>query len=378
MDFRINTARNTDAEMVDHYGITRTDIEQVYFSPNCFGHTFEETFSYSGDATLIHPTAGLNLTSSNDRVYITSITPGTPCAKIPRWRTRIKNTWLTRINDTDITSITDATHAFSVLPHTPHGSCRITLSSSELRDGLTNEGIPQLTLDQLNPRHFFNHNPISMPAVVHKSTDGDVLHYITRASKLTRGVLLKQDDWDDWQQLEFLQLDQYELQNMFGEPVILTDKSAVFNLVWTYAIKEVDGRKKARCTCDGSTRGGQVRVLDFTYANSPDHTCSRIFYALAAAEDLLLFGSDVSNAFAEAPPPKQGFYIRPDAAFRDWWAIHKHRPPLHRFTPTLSSQFSPRCKATQKPPVSGRNTLIRFFVPSASHPLLMSHVSTLA
>jgi hypothetical protein len=115
---------------------------------------------------------------------------------------------------------------------------------------------------------------------------------------------------------------------MFGAPVKVSAGFAIFNLVWTYAVKEVDGRKKARCTCDGSTRGGQVRVLDYTYANSPDHTCSRIFYGIAAGETLLIFGADVSNAFAEAPPPKQGFYIHPDAAFHMWWTQHKGRPPI--------------------------------------------------
>jgi hypothetical protein len=99
-------------------------------------------------------------------------------------------------------------------------------------------------------------------------------------------------------------------------------QSAVFNLIWTYVVKELDDRKKARCTCDGSTRGGQVRVLDHTFANSIDQTGSRIFYAVAAAENLLVFGADVSNAFGEAPPPKQGFYIRPDTAFREWYKAH--------------------------------------------------------
>ncbi len=32
--------------------------------------------------------------------------------------------------------------------------------------------------------------------------------------------------------------------------------------------------------------------------------------------------------FAEAPPPKQGFYIHPDRAFWEWWVNHKHNPPL--------------------------------------------------
>jgi hypothetical protein len=48
---------------------------------------------------------------------------------------------------------------------------------------------------------------------------------------------------------------------------------------------------------------------------------------VSVAENLLIFGANVSNAFAEVPPPKQGFYIRPDKAFHDWWANHnKHHP----------------------------------------------------
>jgi len=43
---------------------------------------------------------------------------------------------------------------------------------------------------------------------------------------------------------------------------------------------------------------------------------------------MLIFGADVSNAFAEAPPPKQGFFIRPDRAFNEWWVQHKNRPPI--------------------------------------------------
>jgi hypothetical protein len=115
---------------------------------------------------------------------------------------------------------------------------------------------------------------------------------------------------------------------MFGSPEAVESNEAVFNLVWSYGIKALDARKKARCTCDGSPRSGQVRILDETYANCVDQTSARLFYGIAAAENLLVFGSDVSNAFAEAPPPKQGFYIRPDKAFHEWWTIHKKRPPI--------------------------------------------------
>jgi hypothetical protein len=85
--------------------------------------------------------------------------------------------------------------------------------------------------------------------------------------------------------------------------MMVSSDNAVFNLVWTYAIKEVNNCKKAWCTCDGSPRLGQVWVLDFTHANCHDQKSTRIFNAVSAAENLLSFGADVSNAFAEAPPP---------------------------------------------------------------------------
>ena len=48
---------------------------------------------------------------------------------------------------------------------------------------------------------------------------GDVLNVVTRVMRLTRGKLLKQPNWAEWQQSEFLQLDQCEEQGMFGQPV---------------------------------------------------------------------------------------------------------------------------------------------------------------
>ena len=60
--------------------------------------------------------------------------------------------------------------------------------------------------------------------------DGDVYNFVTKAMKLTRGKLLKDEDWNIWQQSEFTQLDQYEAQGMFGDPIPVTDKGAIFNL----------------------------------------------------------------------------------------------------------------------------------------------------
>jgi hypothetical protein len=144
---------------------------------------------------------------------------------------------------------------------------------------------------------------------------------------LTHGKLTQQDDWSDWQHSEYLQFNQYDKQGMFGVPVPMKEEDTVFHLVWTYAIKAVDGCKKARCICNGSTCLGMVHVLDETYGNCVNQTSSHLFYAVSAAKNLLIFGANVSNAFAEAPPPLQGFFIRPDKAFCEWW-VYKNRPSI--------------------------------------------------
>jgi hypothetical protein len=94
---------------------------------------------------------------------------------------------------------------------------------------------------------------------------------------------------------------------MFGPPVAATSDDAVFNLVWSYGVKAVDGHKKMRCTCDGSPRLGQVCILDKTYANCVDEMSACLFYGIAAAENLIVYSADVSNAFPEAPPAQTGF-----------------------------------------------------------------------
>eukprot|EP00979_Chaetoceros_neogracilis_P017170 scaffold10184_cov431-Chaetoceros_neogracile.AAC.1 len=63
---------------------------------------------------------------------------------------------------------------------------------------------------------------------------------------MTRRILQKQDDWPDWENSEFKQLDQYEDQSTFGEPQSKPPGANLLSLIWVYLIKD-DGRKKARC-----------------------------------------------------------------------------------------------------------------------------------
>jgi hypothetical protein len=95
-----------------------------------------------------------------------------------------------------------------------------------------------------------------------------------------------------------------------------------------HTIKALNIPQKAQCVCNGSSCSGSVKVLDKVYANCVDQTSSRLFYAIAAAKNLLVYGSDVCNAFVEAPPPKQGFYIQADQVFHEWWTNHKGQSPI--------------------------------------------------
>ena len=70
------------------------------------------------------------------------------------------------------------------------------------KHGLTYDGIPQVNMDQLNPRRSFQDIPlpygVTSPEVL-KVLDGDLYNWVTVVMILTRGILLKTEDWDQWQ-----------------------------------------------------------------------------------------------------------------------------------------------------------------------------------
>ena len=146
--------------------------------------------------------------------------------------------------------------------------------------------------------------------------------------KMTRKVLMQQLDWKDWNSSEFKQLDQYLTQNTFGKPVKLPAGANLLPLIWTYLIKDC-GRKKARCCCNGSPNMKGSVTLGETYAGSLDQTGARIFWAATAINNYITIGADASNAFAEAPPPKDPLFVIVDQQYKDWYADRfPNEPPI--------------------------------------------------
>jgi hypothetical protein len=191
------------------------------------------------------------------------MTPGTPGTKVDWWRVNLRGAWLIKVCSTQVSTISNTQSVFWSLYETGAPLVMLLFSHPELRRDISNEGLPivslapflQQTHDQLNRRWDFSTvTEYLRKAPPYKIIDsGDVLNYVTCVMRLTRGKLLWPDDWCNWQASEFLQFDQYNAQSMIGLPVAVESNEAVFNLVWLYGIKAVDGRKKARCTCNGST-----------------------------------------------------------------------------------------------------------------------------
>ena len=84
---------------------------------------------------------------------------------------------------------------------------------------MTHNGLPivssapfhQQVHDQLNQCCDFetiaNHLKKAPPYTL--INDNDVLNCVTKAMKLTRGKLIQQEDWNDWLESEYHQLNQY-------------------------------------------------------------------------------------------------------------------------------------------------------------------------
>ena len=66
----------------------------IYMSPDPYYKAFEEVIDLRKFDLHKHRTAGLCLAHSNKRLFLGGMAPGTPGAKIPRWRSRFKGAWL--------------------------------------------------------------------------------------------------------------------------------------------------------------------------------------------------------------------------------------------------------------------------------------------
>ena len=81
----------------------------------------------------------------------------------------------------------------------------------------------------------------------------------------------------------------------------------VLPMIWNYLIKLL-GQKKARCVANGFPCMKGSETIANTYAACVKQPAARIFWSMAAVENLRVFSADCSNAFAEAPALTEPLY----------------------------------------------------------------------
>ena len=298
------------------------------------GATIDMVFNKPVNTTTVqirrigdHPTLGLELKNDDKGPIITHCKRGTPAAKISKWRQILKGAILYSVdnfeiyNDVDIKKIikksTNSHVTIRVIPPTP-------------TDIHPDTGLPQLNFDQFVHLASCHQQILTDEKVFYPAKEIDQPHSLTvinkmNAQNLTRKQLMNQTDWKDWEASEWLQLDQYQRQNMFSSPGPLPtnlEEYSILPMIWVYLVK-TDGRKKARCVANGAPHLKGTITLANTYAACLEQAACRLFWAIAAIKNKLVFGSDAVNAFAEAPPPKSPLFLKVDAAYRNWYN-HKH------------------------------------------------------
>lgn len=131
-------------------------FRQIYLSPTPYHDAFEEKIDLRRWHPTDHPTADLRMVQENDRVLLITMDKSAPASRIPRWRTRLKGAWLMQVGGMPVHLVGDVQTALKRAKLEGRLTCALILAHSELRTGLSHDGVPQVNIDQLNTRYFVN------------------------------------------------------------------------------------------------------------------------------------------------------------------------------------------------------------------------------
>jgi hypothetical protein len=105
---------------------------------------------------------------------------------------------------------------------------------------------------------------------------------------------------------------------MFGAPVRPPRNASLLRMHWQYHIKRSE--RRSRSCCDGSPQAApMLHQVASTYSSCVEQPVQRLFFALAAAIDMKVYGGDAQDAFAHSSPPATPTFIIIDDAYADWY-----------------------------------------------------------
>jgi hypothetical protein len=123
-------------------------LQQLEMSLSIFDRSIKENVSLRGN----HPTLGILVAMHEDlknAVIVTPMMSGTSAAKIPRWRSRYRNSIIQEVDGNQITTPADLINAIREARLARKETVEITFGRPQM-SAMTSDGIPQLHFDQLN------------------------------------------------------------------------------------------------------------------------------------------------------------------------------------------------------------------------------------
>ena len=112
---------------------------------------------------------------------------------------------------------------------------------------------------------------------------------------------------------------------MYGEPQALPEQDeddpyVVLRSHWQHAVKRCGTRRSRQCV-DGSRRAAPIlHVLADSYSSCVNQPVQRLFMAISALKNNLLFGGDARDACAHAWANfSQRTFVRVDAPYIEWY-----------------------------------------------------------
>lgn len=321
----------------------------IIMSQDPFDNIHEASIHVKGD----HPTLGMQfqLCPNRNRLMLTNMAISTPGGRILKWRSTLRNAYLLAFNEHSIANLEQLEQAVQIARKNGVIKATCKFATDRSHGVHPNHGIPQLYFDQLNTiaKHLLSIKQDDNNPTVRTTSDSPTKNPSENPTEtppntptepppppspnpepVSTSFTLKQKqrtDWPQWKDSKYKMLNQYKEQGMFSDPMPLPSNANALRMLWTYLLK-ICGTRKSRMVCNGSTRQKGTVTLGHTYANSLEAASERLFWSIVAQEGLLAIGADVSNAFAEAPPPKAPLYLYIDDTYREWWTEHLGNPPI--------------------------------------------------
>jgi hypothetical protein len=152
----MRTAVNNSAKQaaMARAGITTCNMAPVYFLPDPYHKAFKARMDMRWYVAYKKPTGGMVFDATNGHLLLRDIVPSSPAADIPAWHTRIRGAWLRKLGTMVVTADSEVINVLSVSRVGGDERYLLMFLHPEVMHGFTRTGVPQINLDQMNPRHM--------------------------------------------------------------------------------------------------------------------------------------------------------------------------------------------------------------------------------